>query len=806
MTNFLRKRALEFSDGEDENPEAWPTSPSKRRSGTASKNQFLRGTLKPIAPPNLSNHLDDDDIKPVLTMTRAKAKVPLETPCPSPTSDSPPVTMTTSLETITPPRTPPTRRSTRQQAVNSENILSVDTTLTAPKKSSGELPTPKTPTPKTPTRPLSSRSLETDPPKTPTRTLPSRSLDTDPPKTPTRTLSSRSLETVPPKTPTRTLSSRSLEADPPKTPTRTLSSRSLDSGTPKKSNQSTGLTPAMNKMMKPSKDVVNANAKGKKPIRETQNENATEDDSTKIQGYATPKRVQKTRSPLGLVEGSTATAPTTSASTGSTSPVSATLGYYQDAKSLFRRTTEPHRLVGRATEREVIQRFCEDHILTPKAGSLYISGQPGTGKSALLKEILRDMAPKMDEAEHEIKTVVVNCMTIKDPRFVYQKLLESLGYTSESKEKDSPLKALESVVLEPRKKTVIYVVVLDEIDQLLTKDQDVLYKMFEWCSIEDSKLTLFGIANALDMTDRFLPRLKARNCEPQLLNFNPYQVAEIRDIIMDRLFSLEDHVHAQGNNRTSNKDENAKTRVAPLMQRPAIELCARKVAAATGDLRKALDICRQAIEMVEAETKKKERQERQLGRMPRNYPLSEIWLTDLENQVAGGADTSIISHRHRSPPATDAPTTTTASEAVKLQDVPKVTVEHMKKALASAFGSPMVQKMKTLNLHQKIVLAVVATKTQSGKAADCEIGKVFDHYTMTCRTSNKIGAVNRGEYQDLINMLEANGLITLNKAKEERLRKIVLVPQESEVVEAIKGQELLDAILFKAGLLVGATV
>jgi cell division control protein 6 len=91
-------------------------------------------------------------------------------------------------------------------------------------------------------------------------------------------------------------------------------------------------------------------------------------------------------------------------------------------------------------------------------------------------------------------------------------------------------------------------------------------------------------------------------------------------------------------------------------------------------------------------------------------------------------------------------------------------------------------------------------KIQDGKVKDCEVGKVFDQYTVTCRSSNKIGAVNRGEYQDLINMLEANGLITLSKAKEERLRKIGLVPRESEVVEAIKGQDILSAILSKAGL------
>ncbi|KAK5827947.1 P-loop containing nucleoside triphosphate hydrolase protein [Linnemannia elongata] len=329
------------------------------------------------------------------------------------------------------------------------------------------------------------------------------------------------------------------------------------------------------------------------------------------------------------------------------------LGYYQDAKALFRRTTEPHRLVGRVAERETIRQFCLNHILTPKAGSLYISGQPGTGKTALLKEMIRDMQPAIEKAPFAIKVLTINCMTVKDPKLVYHKMLVELGYKSEVGDKEAAI-VVENLVLGDKKNKII-VTILDEMDQLLTKDQEVLYKLFQWSCMDNSKLTLIGIANALDMTDRFLPRLKAKDCEPQLLNFNPYQVSEIREIIMDRLFSLE---------ATS---KGGRPRVAPLMQKPAIELCARKVAAATGDLRKALDICRQTIEMVELETKKMERMTAQ---------------------------------------------------------APKVTIEHVKRALTSAFGSPMVQKMKNLNIHQQIVLAVLVIKIQAGKTIDCDVGKV----------------------------------------------------------------------------------
>ena len=43
--------------------------------------------------------------------------------------------------------------------------------------------------------------------------------------------------------------------------------------------------------------------------------------------------------------------------------------------------------------------------------------------------------------------------------------------------------------------------VLDELDQLHSKDEEVLFTLFELPHLRDSKLILVGIANALDMAD-----------------------------------------------------------------------------------------------------------------------------------------------------------------------------------------------------------------------------------------------------------------------------------------------------------------
>jgi len=79
------------------------------------------------------------------------------------------------------------------------------------------------------------------------------------------------------------------------------------------------------------------------------------------------------------------------------------------------------------------------------------------------------------------------------------------------------------------------VLVLDEIDSLDSRDQEILYTIFEWPTLPGSTLVLVGIANSLDLTDRILPRLQARaSCRPQLLHFPPYTKDQIVAVIHDR--------------------------------------------------------------------------------------------------------------------------------------------------------------------------------------------------------------------------------------------------------------------------------
>ena len=83
-----------------------------------------------------------------------------------------------------------------------------------------------------------------------------------------------------------------------------------------------------------------------------------------------------------------------------------------------------------------------------------------------------------------------------------------------------------------KKKSIVFV---DEIDGLLGSNQSVLYSLFSWVAQNNSTLLLIGIANHIHLTEKFLPRLRARDCEPQLLIFNPYSGPQLTAILEERL-------------------------------------------------------------------------------------------------------------------------------------------------------------------------------------------------------------------------------------------------------------------------------
>ncbi|KAJ1848002.1 Origin recognition complex, subunit 1, partial [Coemansia sp. RSA 2703] len=207
---------------------------------------------------------------------------------------------------------------------------------------------------------------------------------------------------------------------------------------------------------------------------------------------------------------------------------------------------------------------------------MYISGVPGTGKTATVHEVIRTLKENTDEGElPEFEYIELNGMKMTEPSQAYTQLWQAI-----SGEKATPKHAaqlLEKHFSTPSPRRHSYVVLMDELDLLVTKSQSIMYNFFDWPHRPHAKLVVVAIANTMDLPERMLHHKVSSRLGLTRINFQPYTHQQLMTIVQSRLEGCE------------------------AFDDDAVELCARKISAVSGDARRALDVCRRAVEIVEAE-------------------------------------------------------------------------------------------------------------------------------------------------------------------------------------------------------------
>jgi cell division control protein 6 len=420
---------------------------------------------------------------------------------------------------------------------------------------------------------------------------------------------------------------------------------------------------------------------------------------------------------------------------------------YHTARQQLARSADPGRLTGRDAEREQLNSFLQRCSSANPSGCLYVSGPPGTGKSAMIQAVTDEYATTTTG----VSKAFVNCMSIKSSKDLCNTLLELLNEEHNLNEAQA-LATLEKLFVPKKKTGPVYLVVLDEIDHLLELGLETLYRLFEWSMHKTARVVMIGIANALDLTSRFLPRLKSKNLKPELLPFLPYTASQIEKIITARLKKL-----------LPPSEEESK--FVPFIHPAAILLCAKKVASQSGDLRKAFDICRRALDLVERETKDKHEQEARekvLQMTPSRKPLG---------------DNANLS----SPPRTGVrDSTQVAAEtlrAITVEDAPRVSPMHLSKVTAATFGNGMSQRLKCLNLQQKAALCALVALERRNKAAAAAaassgtpssktqtltptVKMLYDSYCKLCKRDSVLHPLSSQEFREVVGHLEEAGLVT----------------------------------------------
>jgi len=233
---------------------------------------------------------------------------------------------------------------------------------------------------------------------------------------------------------------------------------------------------------------------------------------------------------------------------------------------------------------------------------------------------------------------------------------------------------------------------------------------------------LVGIANSLDFTDRVLPRLQTKtSCKPILLQFQPYRKDEICAILQGRIQETTDNIVDQS----------------------AVQFCARKVSAMTGDARKALDILRRAVEIADGDSKKQ------------------------ESPVKGDVGNT------------------------------KVTIGHVAKVCSDVYSTQLAPTNNTkfvFPLQQKVIICTLLSCLKHSKVKEIVLSKLYAAYCRVC-ASRHLSPVGQGEFNGICDLLDSRGIIMIKKAKDAKSNKITLRVQEAEIEHSLQDKSLMVAIL-----------
>lgn len=132
----------------------------------------------------------------------------------------------------------------------------------------------------------------------------------------------------------------------------------------------------------------------------------------------------------------------------------------------------------------------------------------------------------------EFQCVKINAMQLTEPRQAYVHIYEQVMKVKITWQ--AALTALEKRFKTPalNRKTILLIV--DEIDTLMNRREDVIYHLFEWSTKDYAKIVVVPIGNTLNFPDRLDARVRSR-LGVTFVNFQPYTQRQLRTVLKARL-------------------------------------------------------------------------------------------------------------------------------------------------------------------------------------------------------------------------------------------------------------------------------